>query len=666
MRAEDTGGILRFETTPPSEPAPDRSVVVLDTTWTPPLGADHPAISLRDVAERVLLARDLNAESAELLDDWAEASGVVDLMAVEGTSFWYYGRVGHAMWLREQVLWLGIVDELVAAVRPARIECAASTDAALVEAARLVAARDGLEFQGDEAIVGPAPAEGAPSDESTMASEPTMADEPATSGQTRTPPSGGRSLAARTGAPVVRRLARGVRSRLRPDARTRRIRLLQDRLVQLAEGTRRPLLAVHTHAVQRVDTPDGPRLINPYLDPIEERLRDSRLDPVTIELWASSDDDEAWARLIAPGSERLLPAEVLRLMGAPADADWIRAETEATADRIGRSTVPLLAFGVDLGPALAARVADQARRLLPSRTISIWRIRRLIRELRPAGLLLADEYHRQDWLAAARAEGVPTVAVQHGLIYRWHNGYIHRSRPDALRLPDRTYVFGAWERRLLTSASVYREDEVRVGGSPRLDLVAPEPVDREAVRSELGIAPGDRMIVISGTWGTTYRRFHYPLSLARLFDRPIPRAHVVVKLHPGEPDDGPYRAVIEGVAAARGFDPPPITVVRTVDLYRLLGAADAHLGVHSTVLTEAVVTGTPNLLADTLAGAGPARLRAGRRGRPGPQRGRHAGGARCASRGRATDDARRAFLDDHFEPGDASGRIAAELLAWLP
>ena len=446
MRAEGTGGILRFETTPPSEPAPGRSVVVLDTTWTPPHGADHPAISLRDVAERVLLARDLNAESAELLDDWAEASGVVDLMAVEGTSFWYYGRVGHAMWLREQVLWLGIVDDLVAAVRPARIECAVSTDTALVEAARLVAARDGLEFQGDEAIVGPAFAEGAPSDEPTMASEPTMADEPATSGQTRTPPSGGRSLTARTGAPVVRRLARGVRSRLRPDARTRRIRLLQDRLVQLAEGTRRPLLAVHTHAVQRVDTPDGPRLINPYLDPIEERLRDSRLDPVTIELWASADDDEAWARLIAPGSERLLPAEVLRLMGAPADADWIRAETEATADRIGRSTVPLLAFGVDLGPALAARVADQARRLLPSRTISIWRIRRLIRELRPAGLLLADEYHRQDWLAAARAEGVPTVAVQHGLIYRWHNGYIHRSRPDVLRLPDRTYVFGAWER----------------------------------------------------------------------------------------------------------------------------------------------------------------------------------------------------------------------------
>ena len=34
-----------------------------------------------------------------------------------------------------------------------------------------------------------------------------------------------------------------------------------------------------------------------------------------------------------------------------------------------------------------------------------------------------------------------------------------------------------------------------------------------------------------------------------------------------------------------------------IDLYRLLRAADAHLGMHSTVLTDAVVVGTPNLIA---------------------------------------------------------------------
>ena len=40
-----------------------------------------------------------------------------------------------------------------------------------------------------------------------------------------------------------------------------------------------------------------------------------------------------------------------------------------------------------------------------------------------------------------------------------------------------------------------------------------------------------------------------------------------------------------------------MTVTRDVDLYRLLRAADAHLGLRSTVLTDAVVVGAPNLIA---------------------------------------------------------------------
>jgi hypothetical protein len=73
--------------------------------------------------------------------------------------------------------------------------------------------------------------------------------------------------------------------------------------------------------------------------------------------------------------------------------------------------------------------------------------------------------------------------------------------------------------------------------------------------------------------------------------------HVVFKLHPGEREDGPYRALLEGLARARGYEAPPISVVRDIDLYRLLRVADAHLGLHSTVLTDAVAAGTPNLIA---------------------------------------------------------------------
>lgn len=633
-RPEGPGGILRFEPTPLTGPMTGRSVVVLDTTWTAPGDADDPALGLRDVAERVLGSRDLNAESAEVLDTWAETSGIVDAMTVAGTSFWYNGRVGHAMWLREQMLWLGILDELVTTLRPSGIECAVGSDAELVQLAEMVAGRDGLAFDAERP-----PAPEPPAD--------------------RTVEAAGRPS-------LIQRIRGRIQRQLRPDERTRRGRVVIERLDRLARSEHRPLLVVHAHALQRVDGPDGPRFMDAYLDPIGEHLAGSRLEPVTIDLPASIDDDETWQRLAGPGSERILPADVLRLLGTPDDLEGIRGRADDVGDRIAELTVPVIVSGVDVGPVLAARVAAQARRLVASRTISMWRIERLLRRLRPAGLLLADEYHRQDWLAAAKSAGVPTVAIQHGLIYRWHNGYIHRSRPAALRLPDRTYVFGPWERRLLTSHSVYREDEVIVGGSPRLDLLAPEPVPRQAIRDELDIAPGDRLVVISGTWGLTYRRFHYPLSLARLFDRPFPLTHLVVKLHPTEPDEGPYRAVIAGVAAAGGFDAPPISVVRTIDLYRLLGAADAHLGVQSTVLTEAVAAGTPNLLADTIAGADLLGYVAAGVAVPVRTGADVLAALDAPAAGETAEMARRAFLADHFEPGDASSRIATGLLEWLP
>ena len=136
-----------------------------------------------------------------------------------------------------------------------------------------------------------------------------------------------------------------------------------------------------------------------------------------------------------------------------------------------------------------------------------------------------------------------------------------------------------------------------------------------------------------------------------------------MKLHPGEPDEGPYRAVVEGVAAARGFEPPPITFVQAVDLYRLLRAADAHIGLQSTVLTEAVVTGTPNLLAATSSASDLLGYVEAGVADPGPDRGRPAGRPRCRPAA-ATPEARQAFIDAHFEPGSASERIADDLLAW--
>ena len=178
-------------------------------------------------------------------------------------------------------------------------------------------------------------------------------------------------------------------------------------------------------------------------------------------------------------------------------------------------------------------------------------------------------------------------------------------------------------------------------------------------------ARGDRLVVVSTTWADLHRRFDLPVSLAALFDRPLPGIHLVLKLHPREPDEGVYGKVIEGLAATRGIPLPPITIVQRTDLYRLLAAADAHVGAYSTVNTEAVVTGTPNLSRTTIARRD--LLDYVEAGVAIPVRN---GGElldaldRLASSAVPTE-ARTAFLADHFEPGGAGERIRDDLVAWL-
>jgi hypothetical protein len=636
----------------PEAPATPRAAdlhtltVVLDTTWAAADGVGSSRLlGLRDVVEGVMERHDLIAEAALALDTWAEATGIVQLLTIEGVSFWYEARLRYWMWLLDHLVWLSAVDDLVAGHPGVReLACGAGADAPLVTAARWIAARDGLELVAEE----PVPGGGT----EAAATSPTASARSAPQGGARGGPSPRRSRS------VLGRL----RWRFRPPPAERRRRAMLRQLRALEDDPRRRLLVVQAHARQRIDTRRGPRWMNPYLGPIVDRLRGTRLDPFEVDIRARLADPPAARQPAGP----TLPVDVLGAVDVEPRSDAARAAADRAAVAVRSLAEPLVVRGVDLGPSLTSVVGARTEAVLARRIDDVRRIGLLLRRVHPAGILLADEYHRQDWLAAAGAAGVPVAAVQHGVIYRWHTGYVHASRPEQLRLPGRTYVYGTWERDLLTTISTYRPEEVVVGGSPRLTLVEAAASDAAGLRRELGVAPEDRMVVLSGTWGPMYRRFHYPIALAHLFDRPLERVHLVVKLHPSEKDEGPYRRIIENLAAAGGFAPPPVTIVQAVDLYRLLAAADAHLGIHSTLLTEAVATGTPNLLAVGLASADLLGYVAAGVAVPV----RDAGDMLAVldrPRGAVMDEAdREAFLRAHFEPGDAAGRIADDLLAWLP
>jgi hypothetical protein len=108
-----------------------------------------------------------------------------------------------------------------------------------------------------------------------------------------------------------------------------------------------------------------------------------------------------------------------------------------------------------------------------------------------------------------------------------------------------------------------------------------------------------------------------------------------------------------------------VTLVQSIDLYQLLAAADAHIGIYSTVLTEAVMTATPNLMFAALATADLLGYVAAGVAIPVRSGGDVLAALEAAVTAPVDDATRQAFLDLHFEPGSASQRIADDLVAWL-
>jgi hypothetical protein len=616
-----------------------RRYVITDESWTGPSDGLDEVIAVRDLIVEALAGRDLLAESLALLDGWAAGTGVIEASTVDGLSAWYHRRLHLWRWLHERLAWLGVLERLLADGSVTSVAVPAA-ETALVEMATLFAAARGLEIQAS-----PASTAADPSGRSTAVPRP-----------------------AADRRPIVR--LRRLPSRLRSALRRARI---DRRLRRLAAEPGRLLVLVSPGDRQVVTTGDGPNERNPFLDPVIDALAGSSLDPIVLELGGTTEGDD-WARLAASAGARTIPGELLATrFSRPTDVATA-PRVEAAAARVAAVSAPLVVNGLDLGPLLRAELVTGIRGALAGRLRELPRMRRVLRRLRPAGILLVNEYGRPEWLLAAAAEGISSTAVQHGIIHRFHVGYRYPARPPELVLPTRTYVFGDYEARLLTQESAYLPDEVVVAGSPRLDLAALDEPDassraaaRVSVRAELGVAEGDRLVVVSTTAAAVLTRFGVMPALGRLFDHPLPRVHLVIKLHPAESDGARYERLIRGISAARGVPAPPMTIVKAIDLYRLLAAADAHLGSYSTVLTEATVLGTPNLLAAADAGGDLLDYVKAGVARPvgdGADLLRELDVAENAT-SPAAEAARAAFVGEHFLLGAAAPRIRDDLMALL-
>jgi len=320
--------------------------------------------------------------------------------------------------------------------------------------------------------------------------------------------------------------------------------------------------------------------------------------------------------------------------------------------------VPCVVDGDDIAPALEGLVGQFTGEWLDHQRHLLRVAGAALEALRPDAIFLDREGSRTAWLAAASRLGVRSVAVQHGMIYPDNPEYFGGPHP-ALPRPDVTCVFGEYERDLLVASAGFPPDAVAVTGSPR--PLAPDARDaageeRAALRAQLGVRDGDRVLLVSVAHNLLLGELLSFAALERTLGGPLPGVHIVVKLHPQDPGPSRHQAFLEDLARAGGYPAPMISVVRDLDLFPLLRAADAHLGQYSTVLSDAVVAGTPNMVIVGHRNANAIDYVAA--GVATPVRSVDEVRAFLADPPPLDPGARQRFLDAHYRSGDATERLA--------
>ncbi len=197
--------------------------------------------------------------------------------------------------------------------------------------------------------------------------------------------------------------------------------------------------------------------------------------------------------------------------------------------------------------------------------------------------------------AACRAASVPTLAIQHGVLYPRYFSYQHGADEAECPRPDRTAVFGEAARRYLIAEGHYRPESLVVTGSPKFDdlLETSRRWDREALRRELGVADDERLVVAASRYRgirPTHRAIGSVFPALVAAAETLDGVQLVVKPHPAEAAE-PYLARVRQAGCRRTRVVPPST-----DLLQLLYAADALVTVESLSAVEALVLGRPILI----------------------------------------------------------------------
>ena len=197
-------------------------------------------------------------------------------------------------------------------------------------------------------------------------------------------------------------------------------------------------------------------------------------------------------------------------------------------------------------------------------------------------------------IESARALGVRSLGVQHGILYPNYFSYERTAEDLTLGTPiaDITAMYGDDGVRLLEDTFRYPKGRVVSTGSPRYDALAAEikTVNRDERRRELGVSRQEKLVVLASRYAgirDTHKASGPAFAGLLAAIEGIEGVRLIVKPHPAEPLDAYDKDIAASTLGER------VRVLADHSLTDILPAVDLLVTVESLSATEALVAGVP-------------------------------------------------------------------------
>jgi CDP-glycerol glycerophosphotransferase (TagB/SpsB family) len=182
----------------------------------------------------------------------------------------------------------------------------------------------------------------------------------------------------------------------------------------------------------------------------------------------------------------------------------------------------------------------------------------------------------------ARALGIPSLEIQHGILYLGQSTFVSR--------PAVQYVatYGPLTSNALKKFG-YTDKTLFNVGSPRFDVY-------RAMREKKvsAIAPAKPFTIacivpaiLPQSWSDSYEVAEY-FSIIAAATAHIPNALVLLKIRPDPDNENFYRS-----AVAHAFGPAPYRIAQYEPLVDVFAESDAIVSIYSTTVLEALISGRP-------------------------------------------------------------------------